>query len=359
MAWRALLIVGAGYAYLAWRLFGLSAGALALALPFAAMLWIPFVYWQREESSLGVREQALLWAGFLSMGYLSLLLAGTAVRDLAWLVTRSPVLIGPGSSAWVLIGALLALGLGVLEARRSPRLERVSVRIAGLPAGFSGYRIVQISDLHVGHTVSRRQVERVVSIANSAGADLIVLTGDLVDGEVSALRETFSLLGQLQARDGVFYVTGNHEGYWGGEHWVEEIRRLGITPLLNEHRVLRKGEDALVLAGTTDTDPDPERALQGAPPRDRVPRVLLAHQPKVALVAEPLGFDLQLSGHTHGGQFFPWTLIIGWFHPVARGLGRHGRLALYVNRGSGYWGPPIRLGSPSEITCLELYPEAV
>jgi predicted MPP superfamily phosphohydrolase len=214
---------------------------------------------------------------------------------------------------------------------------------------------VQWSDVHIGPTIQRSFVESLVRRTNALNADAIVITGDLIDGHLEDLRDAIEPLRDLRARDGVFVVTGNHEYYWRASEWVTEFARLGMTFLKNEHRVVR---DGLVIAGVTDPagrdthKTDLSAALAGAP-RDAF-RVLLAHRPQVAQAASRNGVDLQLSGHTHGGQFFPFNLLIRWFQPVVAGLHRVGNTLLYVSRGTGYWGPPSRLGVGGEITLITL-----
>ena len=236
--------------------------------------------------------------------------------------------------------------IGFIQARR-PRV--VSLQI---PAGVEPYRIVQWSDVHIGPTIQRCFVESLVRRTNALHADAVVITGDLIDGPVDDLRDAIEPLRDLRARDGVFVVTGNHEYYWRAGEWIKELERLGLTFLENEHRVVR---DDIVIAGVTDPagrQSDPAAALSGAP-REAY-KILLAHRPQVAKAASDLGVDLQLSGHTHGGQFFPFNLLIRWFQPVVSGLHRVGNTMLYVSRGTGYWGPPSRLGVGGEITMIDL-----
>jgi predicted MPP superfamily phosphohydrolase len=187
------------------------------------------------------------------------------------------------------------------------------------------------------------------------------LTGDLVDGSVDQLGYDVAPLAQVQSRSGNFFVTGNHEYYSGVIEWVEEVRRLGFTVLLNEHQVIARGKANLLLAGVTDYRggnfltshrSDPQKALEGAPAADV--KILLAHQPKNIFAAARAGYDLQISGHTHGGQFFPWNLLVGFAQPYVYGLHTHENTQIYVSRGTGYWGPPVRVGSPSEITLIAL-----
>ncbi|MBI4951199.1 MAG: metallophosphoesterase [Myxococcales bacterium] len=257
-------------------------------------------------------------------------------------------------------------GVGVAEARGRPRVVEVSVPIRGLPPELEGYRIAQVSDLHIGLTIRRGFLQTVVDAVGELAPDLIAITGDMVDGHVPELSPELEPLRELHAPDGVLFVTGNHEYYWDVEAWVRALPDFGLRVLMNEHVVIERGAARLVVAGTTDEHGrrfaaehacDPVRALAGAPPSDA--RILLAHQPKTCYAAARAGYDLQLSGHTHGGQFFPFTLVAGLVHPFVAGLGRLGDLWVYVNRGTGYWGPPLRLGSPPEVTLVRLTAAAV
>lgn len=253
---------------------------------------------------------------------------------------------------------------GMVSARGEHEIVDVEIRLAKLPKALDGFSIVQLSDLHIGMTIDRAFVQRVVDRANELSPDLIVLTGDLVDGQVDDLRDEAAPLASLRARHGLYAVTGNHEYYSGAVPWTAELRRLGVNVLQNQHVVLERNGASMVLAGVADYgahhfDPshrsDPVAALLGAPDSAAV-RILLAHQPRSAAAAERAGFDLQLSGHTHGGQFFPWVFLVRLQQPFTAGLHRLGKLWVYVSRGTGYWGPPKRLGAPSEITRLRLVP---
>jgi len=215
--------------------------------------------------------------------------------------------------------------------------------------------------VHVGPTICRPYVERVVAAVNTLDADLVAITGDLVDGSVGELAPHVAPLAALRSREGTFFVTGNHEYYSGATAWVAELRRLGLTVLANQHVAIRRGDATLVLGGVNDYSAghfdragasDPVKALAGSPPG--AVRVLLAHQPRSAEAAEAAGFDLQLSGHTHGGQFLPWNLLVRLQQPFTAGLERWRRMWVYTSRGTGYWGPPKRFGAPSEITLLRL-----
>jgi predicted MPP superfamily phosphohydrolase len=234
--------------------------------------------------------------------------------------------------------------------------------VAGLPDALAGFTIVQISDIHVGPTIKRPYLDRIVDRVNGLAPDAVAITGDLVDGTVRELAPHTAPLARLKATHGTFFVTGNHEYYAGAEPWIAELRRLGVRVLMNEHEVIERAGHALVLAGVTDYSAghfdaahrsDPQRAIGGAPSHTAL-RVLLAHQPRTAPAAAQAGFDLQLSGHTHGGQFWPWNLFVPMQQPYVAGLAKHESMWIYVSRGTGYWGPPKRFGAPSEITRIRL-----
>jgi predicted MPP superfamily phosphohydrolase len=264
------------------------------------------------------------------------------------------------SAAAVPIAAGLVTLVGFVNARRRAKVRSVDVPIAGLPVPLHGFTIAQISDIHVGPTIKRGYLDAIVDAVNDLQADMIAVTGDLVDGSVKQLSQHTEPLARLSARHGAYFVTGNHEYYSGAGAWVAELRRLGLRVLMNEHVVLHHEGAALVVAGVTDYsahhfDPaqrsDPAAAVAGAPAHAGV-RLLLAHQPRSAFEAAPAGFHLQLSGHTHGGQFLPWNFFVRLQQPFTAGLHRLGDLWVYTSRGTGYWGPPLRFGAPSEITRL-------
>lgn len=365
-------ILGLSHAYVGWRLLpdlpigsaARVAGALFLAASFGAMV-------------LGVNARVIrhpVWsnrfavAGLFAVGGFSSLCVLTILRDLVLAAAVVPMSAGQArlaqavSACTVVALAMLVTAIGFANARRRARVVDVDVPLDGLPPALEGFTIAQVSDVHVGRTIKRKYVEAIVSAVNGLDADLIAVTGDLVDGPVSELAEHTAPLARLAARHGVYFVTGNHEYYCGEPEWRVELARLGIKVLMNEHVVLRHRGVPIVIAGVTDYsaerfDPahksDPEAALRGAPPEAGA-RVLLAHQPRTAPAAERAGFDLQLSGHTHGGQFWPWNHFVRFQQPFTAGFHRLGRLAIYISRGTGYWGPPKRLGAPSEITCLRL-----
>jgi predicted MPP superfamily phosphohydrolase len=254
---------------------------------------------------------------------------------------------------------------GIFEARRRPGIVEISVPIRRLPKAFEGFRIVQITDVHAGLTVGREWIERVCAEVRALRPDMIAFTGDIADGSVAHLRDDVAPLGTLAAPHGKFFITGNHEYYSGVEQWVAEVRRLGYDVLLNEHRIIERNGASLVLGGVTDYTggqylpshkSDPEAAFRDAP-ADLV-RIFLAHQPKTLRQTSSVDFDLMLSGHTHGGQFFPWNLATAIDQPYLSGLHRPDGKWIYVSKGTGYWGPPVRLGARSEITVVTLTAEA-
>src|SRR5213592_1572064 len=321
---RRLLVIGGIWAllhvYVGVRLLGhagLGPAPLALACTGVLLLVVaPFAAFFAGRAQGVPFRAALEWTGFTAMGLSSLLVVLTLAADVlharSWMDPR--VL-----SVAVLGGAVALTAAGTWGARR-PGIVRVEVPIANLPRDLEGFRIVQLSDLHVGATLTRDFVERVVARANALAPDLIALTGDVADGLVPALRDEVAPLARLEAPHGKFFVTGNHEYYWDATGWVREIERLGFSALVNSHRVIQRGAGRLLLAGVTDHSAsrlvpghasNPAAAAAGAPASDVW--VLLAHQPKSAFAARAAGFDLQLSGHTHGGQYFPFNLLVRLF----------------------------------------------
>ncbi len=254
-------------------------------------------------------------------------------------------------------GALV--GYGFFEARRPPTVMEVSIPFHDLPEGLEGFRIVQITDTHVGPTTRHDYMEAVVERVNMLAPDIIVFTGDIADGTASYLRNKVSPLANLSANYGSYFTTGNHEYLFGEQAWLEEMDRLGLKVLLNEHQILQCGKGCITLAGVTDYDAgsfnskhtsNPEASLSGASQRNL--KILLAHRPHSIYAASQSGFDLQISGHTHGGHFYPWRFAC--FSPFVAGLYKFENTWIYVSRGTGYWGAPLRLGVTSEITLIKL-----
>jgi uncharacterized protein len=358
--------------YIGWRLlpplaigpFGVLAG-ITLLIVCCVVIPLSVRQWTIRDPTL---QNLFAWTGVLFMGFFSSLFVFTLLRDVVLLFVRllvsaqqAAALAAP-SARWTLALTVFVTLAGLVIARRRPHIVDVDIPISDLPEALHGFSIVQISDVHVGPTIKRGFVEKIVSSVNGLKADLIAVTGDLVDGSVQQLSAHTAPFAGLAARHGAFFVNGNHEYYSGERAWSAEIRRLGLTVLKNEHVVLEHDGALLVIAGVTDLSAhrfdgaersDPAAALRGSP-ADAGARVLLAHQPNSAPAAADAGFDVQLSGHTHGGQFWPWNLFVGFFQPFTAGLYRLRKMSIYVSRGTGYWGPPNRFGVPSEITRIRL-----
>lgn len=290
------------------------------------------------------------FGGFLG----SKLAARTAPSEAPPNLSRRTFLARVGGGAAITM-ASSATAKGLINTRGTHEIVDVEITLAKLPKALDGFSIVQLSDLHVGLTIDREFVQHVVDQTNALSPDLIALTGDLVDGQVEDLRDDFAPLGALRAQHGVFAVTGNHEYYSGADPWIAELRRLGVRVLRNERVTI--GEAAsFELAGVDDHGAkgaghgeDLAAATSGRDPQKAL--VLLAHQPRQVRRAHKFGVDLQLSGHTHGGQIWPWHYIV----KIQQGgllAGRYtfGNTQLYVTRGCGYWGPPVRVLAPLEIT---------
>ena len=338
--------------------YGLAARAVGAALLTLSALLIPAGFLSRFRS--GDAWDKVAWAGFFDLGLFSTTLVLTLLRELVLLLPDTAHWVRP-SAVVVPAAALLVSLVGLVNARRVARVVDVQVELPGLPPGLEGFTIVQISDIHVGPTIKAPKVRAIVERVNALGPDLVAITGDVVDGRVERLREHTQPLGELRARHGAWLVTGNHEYYSGAAQWLAEFERLGLRCLLDAHAVLTHEGARFVLAGVTDPQgqafepahrSDPFKALEGSP--EGLPRILLAHQPRSSELAARAGFHLQLSGHTHGGQFWPWNHFVGLQQPFTAGLHRVEQLQVYVSRGTGYWGPPKRFGAPSEITRIRL-----
>ncbi len=374
-----ITLTGSAHYYLWSRLVrdpGLPA-APTLALSYALIflfLAIPGSLFLRRASH-GSAVEGLVWVAMTWLGLLLFLTLALGVADLVrgvWQVSRAFGDAAPLDAerrqvvARLVAGAAALIGgtLGLLSLRSGlarVAVKRVEVTLARLPGPLSGTRIVQLSDVHVGPTIHRHFIETIVQQCNALSPDLVVITGDLVDGSVAELREHTAPLADLRAKYGVFFVTGNHEYYSGAEEWCTELERLGMRVLRNERVSIGSDAASFDLAGVDDHSAkghaeghgeDLPKALAGRDPRREL--VLLAHQPRTIVEAQAHGVGLQLSGHTHGGQLWPWTYLVRLQQPVVAGLARFGKSLVYVSRGTGYWGPPMRLGAPSEITELTL-----
>jgi len=391
----AVLVLGILFGYIGWR-FILSAHLL---FPWNLISWttlgilfiftfLPFfIRFYNFNISL---EQVLAWIGYSIMGFMSLIFLFLLVRDFGWMLTAGAhkiynIVTTQLSSTEIIkkpfdaerrkfliqsinlgiIGvSLAATGYGFFEARRKAAVVEVDIPLKSLPDNFNGFRIVQFSDLHVGPTIRNEFVQTIVDQINEIKSDMIVFTGDLVDGNVQNLRNDVEPLRELTAPYGKYFVTGNHEYYSGVLPWCDKAKELGFDVLNNESRTIVKNSQKIILAGVTDVSgggflpehkSDPVKALNGKSINST--KILLAHQPRSIFEAAKAGYDLQLSGHTHGGQMIPWQFLTRLAQPYMEGLYKHDNTWIYVNKGTGYWGPPLRIGARSEITVLRLVKE--
>jgi predicted MPP superfamily phosphohydrolase len=306
------------------------------------------------------------------LGFLDLLAFYALVKDLiyfTWKISnKSPMdphrrlFITRSLNLAALSAAGLSAAVGTKTALADPKVVNVDVPIKNLHRDLVGFKIAQISDLHIGSLIHKEKVQRIAEAASRFKADIVTITGDVADGHVEDLAEATNPLSCLRGKYGNFYVSGNHEYYWNVDQWAAQMESLGFTYLYNSHKIIDVKGSKLLIGGVADYSckrirPDhlssPLDSIRGASQVDL--KVLCAHQPKSCFEALEAGYDLQLSGHTHNGQFFPNNLFIGFFHPYVKGLNRHrSRLWVYVSAGTGFWGPPQRFGIPAEITCLTL-----
>ena len=328
------------YYYLATRLESdfawiLIAILFSLVLSFPLMRKIPFV----------------VHLTFIAMGFLSFLLVFIIIKDVLLLAGF------PFHPHWAYITSTCAFMAGTVVALRGPKIVYLRLPIENLPQALNGLRIVQISDLHVGPTIRKKYVEKIVKKVNALEPDIIALTGDIGDGPVEKYRDDVAPLAQLKSKLGVFYVPGNHEFYWNGNEWMAVFNNLKAIILLNRGKKISHLGENIFIGGVSDPagpiKPDPESIIQTA--KGTSLKILLSHRPGIAIEAAELGYDLQLSGHTHGGQFFPWTIAVRLFHRHFVGLHKVKSMWLNVNTGTGNWGPFLRLGTNSEITIIEVF----
>jgi len=358
----AIGILVAAHVYLATRLVldpGLGASARSVLLWVIALLGFSMVLEPATERFYRPPAlRRLSWIPLLWMGVLWLTVVTLGITDgLLWLLGAAPAEGAARIRAAFVVGVVaVATVAGVRAALATPEVRRVEVRIERWPESLDGFRIVQLSDLHVGPILGREFVAGLVAEVERLAPDMIVLTGDLVDGSVDHVRDEVESFSRLSAPHGFYFVTGNHDYYSGPEDWVERIRELGIRPLRNQRVRIGEGDQSFDLAGVDDyrgdwirgSDEDLAEALRDRDP-DR-PVLLLAHDPNSFKRAATMQVDLQISGHTHGGQIWPFRYLVQLAVPHVAGLVRRGRSQLYVSSGTGFWGPPIRLFAPSEIT---------
>lgn len=315
-----------------------------------------------------LRQETLIFSVFNWIGSSLIGFAGTFIMisipvDLTHLVFLlvSKTFLTTLSYQYIFYAALGMSFIGFLEVLRGPKIEKVDIALKLLPDDLLNFKIAQISDLHIGPTIQSRYVKKVVERTNRLHPDIVIITGDLVDAHTETIREHLQPLKDLKAKYGVFYVTGNHEYYWGIQSLLPELEKIGIKILSNSNAILNVNNARILVAGIPDPmagsissahRPNVEQSIQNNINSDV--KILLSHRPDPYELAERLGFDIQFSGHTHAGQFFPFSLLIPIAHKYYRGLNQYKNLWIYVNPGTGYWGPANRFGIASEITLANL-----
>lgn len=331
------------YVYLGMRLSTHWSHWLAIAAIFGMIMSFPF-------RKLFRFQLHLIYAG---MGLLTFLTVFTVLRDLIYLITGTLY-----PSIYVLILTTLSLIIGFVNAAFGPRVKKVNVPVMNLRPELEGFKIAQISDLHVGATIRRPYVQKVVNKINSLQSDVVVLTGDIGDGKAAHYRSDIAPMAKMKSRYGSFFTPGNHEYYWNVNEWLTVMNNLGIVNLVNRGKVIHHDKASVLIAGIPDPvgriAPDLIGVQDSESGEKADYRILLSHRPGIANEASKNGFDLTLAGHTHGGQFFPWTIVVKFVHKISLGLHRVGDMWIYVNPGTGSWGPLLRLGTSPEITLLTL-----
>lgn len=323
-----------------------------LFFPFFLIWLLPVLFWGKGEKKDSAFSHVVHYAGYLSMAFISFLFFYLVAADLVGLVTSVP-----WKTSVVLGLAAGSLFLGHFIARKGPTVLPVSIPLVNLPPELEGLRIAHITDLHIGLTIRKNYVSQVVEKTLKENPDLIVLTGDIADGDLQKYGDDAEPLRLLGNTGKTWLVPGNHDYYSSWPAWKKHFLGLGIKILENQHAKF----DHLLLGGVTDPaarvygeayGPDPVKAMD---PDSKLFKILLAHNPKLAVPAAQAGFDLMLSGHTHAGQFFPWTFVVKFVHrPHFGGLSDEGKMKVYVGPGTGTWGPPVRLGTTPEITLITL-----
>lgn len=345
-------------------------------LLFFTLLAVIFLFFltltQKRMGTTGFVADMLPWISYTSLGFFSFLTTVILIRDFFLLIIKFSTLISrktdhsnekrrlflSRSATSILVGGAISLtGTGFFLATRTPKIKKVDLPVKNLSKSLEGLSIVQLTDIHLGPMIKKEFLAKVVEKVNGLKPDIIAITGDLVDGVVEVTGAETEPLRALSAKYGKFFVTGNHEYYFNAEKWIRKVESLGFQALVDSHTLLNVKDSRILMAGVADYRANrfvpshlssPAKAIKGSPAADV--KILLAHQPKSVFEAAQAGFDIQLSGHTHGGQFIPWQMAIGIDQPYLAGLYKHDEMMIYVSRGTGYWGPPMRLGAPSEIT---------
>ena len=384
------IIIGSAYYYVGSRILDDWNLTMAPKLGFWSLLFVltlltPASYLSSLFLEDSDWQKTLSFVAFISLGFITILFSLMVFHDLSfgivngfnWILSvfrKTPEILTVSSNSIsrkeffmsflkpsIALTAVSLTGYGFYRAIHKVEIKQINIPVTELHPDLVGFKIIQISDIHIGPTIRKEFLESIVARINSLNPDLVSITGDLVDGSVHKLKNHIEPLGNLKSKYVTFFVTGNHEYYSGVLSWISEIKKLGINVLLNENKIIQHGNSKLLLAGVTDYKAhtifpshtsDPFKSIESTENSDF--KVLLAHQPNSVLEATKAGFDLQLSGHTHGGQYFPGNILIHLFQRFVAGLYKHENTWLYVSSGTGYWGPPLRIGAPAEISVINL-----
>lgn len=340
-----------------------------LALLFSLVIGTFLFFWKEKNLDHKPWRDRILNGSLTVMAYINFLVSFVILRDLfafaehLFIATPFAGLYSTQATATLMGLPVVLLILGNAVVKVGPQLKKVTVASKNITADLEGLRVMHISDLHISPSLPVSFVRKLVARVNQAQPDVLVFTGDILDSFVEKHRAELDLLKNLKTKYGIYYVPGNHEYYWDAHKGIQAFRDLGFNVLVNETATLSIGSSSLQIAGIPDPaaghfrheGPDLERVQSQLHPKSF--KILLSHQPSMAEKAHNLGIDLQLSGHTHGGQFFPWNWLIVFFEKYSKGLYRVGNMQLYVNQGTGYWGPQLRLGTYCELTEIVLRKE--
>ena len=365
------------YSYVGWRMvwtlqvpFLYKSILMIIFILFYCLTIITFIfYFNKIENNI---TRIIAWLGYTGLGTVSLLFFIQICVDLISIIKT--MFLGEnnfdphrraflGLSAKTIVGGIAGIGSiwGMYQALKEPVIKRVEIKIEGLPESLKGFRMAQITDLHVGSMITGKFVERVASKIQELNADMLFFTGDAADGSVQSYGEHLNSLAEIHPKYGKYFVTGNHEYYSDMNGWLQLIEGLGFKILVNESQNIIVNDATIMITGIPDRGgghfssfhkTNMEKAVGGMNSSDL--KILLAHQPGDVEHATKYGFDLQLSGHTHGGQYFPFSLLVQMAHPFIKGLHKRENTWVYINQGTGYWGPPLRIGTEPEITEIVL-----
>ncbi|MBF0443259.1 MAG: metallophosphoesterase [Oligoflexales bacterium] len=369
--------------YYVWhRVIKITALPRMIFLTFSGIIWSLFIalplsmgigrYFFSSDTGFFVLNLSFIWLGILYFLVMVLFIFECVywayyilfrILDLSFLEKKMYLIVKRVFAISSVLIATIGVSSGIHEVRKDVDVKQVKVKLPRFPESLGGFKIIQISDFHIGMPLSKRDtVETVVKKINDLNPDLVVLTGDIVDGSVPTLKDIVAPIRNLKTKYGVFLATGNHEYYASAPDWIDEFSSLGIRMLLNESIVIGNQGAAFELAGIPDYNADKIMKTHevdlGRTFKDHNPdltTILISHQPKIIYDLDKYDVGLVLSGHTHGGQIWPWGLLVHLTQPYIKGLHKYkGRTQVYVSQGTGYWGPPMRIGTKAEITLITI-----